>query len=106
MGAPEKRGSIVGGWGCHGDFQGVDPWNRGSDREFYDRNSTFGQKDECRRKQERNSCELSAARGFFGQRVMWVVQHTQGLPTTTLLLCTLLVGERLLFLLESLHFLH
>ena len=76
MGAPEKRGSIVGGWGGHGDFQGVDPWNRGSNREYYDRNSTFGQKGERERKQDQNPCELSAARGFFGQRVMWVVQHT------------------------------
>ena len=78
------RAQIVGGWGGHGNFQGVDPWNRGSNREYYDRNSTFGEKGERERKQDRNPCDLSAARGFFGQRVMWVVQHTPSVPTTTL----------------------
>ena len=76
MDAPEMRAQIVGGWGGHGDFQGVDPWNRGSDREYYDRNSTFGQKDERGRKQERNPWGRGAARRFFGQRVMWVVHTT------------------------------
>ena len=52
------RAEIVGGWGGHGDFQGVVPWNRGSDREYYDRDSTCGQNGERKRKQERKLCDI------------------------------------------------